>query len=127
MHPIDAFLWGSLGSFAIEIVSIVQTYQKLGRAPARYRSFWFWAARTALVGIAGGLSVAFNPASPMVAIYIGVAAPLILERLASTPLNDGTSLPPPPAAANAERRLPDGPRSRGSNGGKSRVSLTRHS
>jgi hypothetical protein len=47
-----AFL-GCLGSFAIEIVSIVQAYQKLGRAPAPYRSFWFWAARTALVGIAG--------------------------------------------------------------------------
>jgi hypothetical protein len=121
MGWIAAFLWGCLGSFAIEIVTIVQTYQKLGRAPARYRSLWFWAARTTLVGIAGGLAVAFKPVSPLMAIYIGVAAPLILERLASTPPND--ILPPPPV--NTERRQPEGPRSAGQNGGKSRVGASR--
>ncbi len=104
MRTVVAFLWGALGSFAIEIVSVVQTYQKLGRVPSRYHKFWFWTARTALVGIAGGLAVAFSPASPIAAIYIGVAAPLILERLASGSLNNGPQGPQSSGSGDLERR-----------------------
>jgi hypothetical protein len=76
-----AFLWGSFGSLATEIVAIMKTYRQYGRLPKRYRSVWFWIARSTLIGIAGGLTVAFGPASPLHAIYIGMATPLILERL----------------------------------------------
>jgi hypothetical protein len=61
--------------------------------------------------VSTGRAVAFKPVSPLMAIYIGVAAPLILERLASAPPNDGTLPPLPPTSA--EHRQPERPRSLG--------------
>jgi hypothetical protein len=93
MTPIVAFSWGALGSLATEILTILKVYQRLGPLPARYQSFWFWMARVALIGIAGGLTVAFAPTSALQAIYIGIAAPLILERVAAASPHDGSYLP----------------------------------
>jgi hypothetical protein len=108
MTPIVALLWGALGSLATEILTILKIYQRLGRLPGRYRSLWFWTARITLIGIAGGLTVAFGPTSALQAIYIGIAAPLILERVAATSPIDGTPQNPAEPDVAAGHFLPGG-------------------
>jgi hypothetical protein len=78
-------MWGCVGSVGIELVTLLQLYQRPnGRLPARYHRVGFWIVRTLLVALAGMLAVALQAPSPQLAIACGVSTPLILHRAAET-------------------------------------------
>jgi hypothetical protein len=84
MTTLDTFLWGFGGSIAVEIVN-VNRHLSADRShiPKRFRSggFWFW--RFLLAFVAGGLAVAYDIDTRLLAANIGASAPLILQALAS--------------------------------------------
>jgi len=83
LSPWTSFLWAAGGSFALELVSLLNGIksQNAGGLPAYYKSWVFWFLRVAVAGIAGALAVAEGASSPLVAVNIGASAPAILELL----------------------------------------------
>jgi hypothetical protein len=83
----SAFFWAAGGSFALEVVAILNSLrtQKTADLPVYYKSWIFWVARVALGGIAGALAIAEGASNPLVAINIGASAPAIVELLGSKP------------------------------------------
>lgn len=84
MTPLHTFAWGFAGSLAVEIVAVNRFLSgDRSYVPKRYRtwSFWFW--RMLLACVAGGLAVAYDIKTPLLAANIGASAPLILQALAS--------------------------------------------
>lgn len=74
------FLCGAGGSAAVEVVTINQFYhEEPFRLPERYTRFGFWIVRVLLAVIAGGLAMAYKIDSPVLAINIGAATPLIVR------------------------------------------------
>lgn len=85
MDPIETFLWGVGGSVAVEAVSLYNyTNSRSGLLPKRYKRVAFWMVRMLLAIVAGGLALAYAVQTPIVAIHIGAATPLILQTLART-------------------------------------------
>lgn len=82
MSSLWAFLWGFGGSLAVEVVAIHQYYSDGRRLPKRYSTVGFWVSRVMMGVVAGGLAVANGAQSPQSAVYIGAAAPLILQAVA---------------------------------------------
>jgi hypothetical protein len=81
----ELFLWGFLGSFAIEVVAAYQAINSNhGRLPIRYKRLPFFVVRFFLALVAGGLAVAYEIQSALLAIHVGAATPLILQRFART-------------------------------------------
>ncbi|KPJ48215.1 MAG: hypothetical protein AMJ41_05375 [candidate division Zixibacteria bacterium DG_27] len=78
------FICGMGGSWAVELVNIYYFYEKEKDLPQRYRSFGFWLCRFLLSVIGGGLALAYNINSLILAIHIGAATPLIIQQLART-------------------------------------------
>jgi len=87
MMVYEKFLYGFAGSFAIEIVTLYQIYtvaletKRKHILPNRYRRAGFWIVRFMLAIIAGGLAVAYEITTPLLAINVGAATPLILQAL----------------------------------------------
>ena len=50
--------------------------------PERYRRVSFWIMRGVLAIVAGGLAVVFDAQTRILAVNVGVSAPLILQALA---------------------------------------------
>jgi hypothetical protein len=78
----EQFLWGCVGSLAVEIVKIHWLYGTARRLPARYGSPVFWIARSLLALTGGGLAVAYRIETPVLALHLGAATPLIIQALA---------------------------------------------
>ena len=86
MNPtLRIFLFGFLGSVAVEVVRVVRVYEE-GRAfPARYRNRGFWVVRGVLALIGGCLAVAYRVPSDILALHVGASTPIITETFARTP------------------------------------------
>lgn len=81
----EIFLWGLLGSLAIEVVAAYQAINaNHGRLPVRYRRLPFLVVRIFLSLVAGGLAVAYEIQNALLAMHVGAATPLILQRFART-------------------------------------------
>jgi hypothetical protein len=81
MTPLEIFLWGAGGSASIEVVSIYQIFETEKKLPPKYSSFVYWLVRLLLAVIAGGLALAYDIDTPLLAANIGAATPLILQAL----------------------------------------------
>ena len=90
MIVIEQFLWGFLGSLTVEIVKIHGYLSASGNLPLRYGRPRFWVARLLLAMTAGGLAVAYDIKTPVLALHVGAATPLIVRALAK---NFGNPLP----------------------------------
>lgn len=82
MTVLQQFLWGFVGSLAVEIVKIHLLLGASRRLPLRYLKPVFWIARLLLACTAGGLAVAYDIETPVLALHVGAATPLIVQALA---------------------------------------------
>jgi len=83
MQPLEIFLWGFLGSTAVELVQIAGFYNsQRGRLPARYRKAGFWITRSVLAIVAGAVAVAYEIDQRILALNVGAATPLIISLMA---------------------------------------------
>ena len=78
----EQFLWGLVGSLAVEVVKIHWLYGAVRRLPVRYSDPVFWIARSLLAFTGGGLAVAYRIETPVLALHLGAATPLIVQALA---------------------------------------------
>jgi hypothetical protein len=78
------FLCGVGGSIAVEVVQLLQVYEREPiRFPERYKRWGFYVLRTLLALAAGALAVVHGVYDkPLLAVNIGASAPLILQALA---------------------------------------------
>jgi hypothetical protein len=73
------FIWGFLGSLAVEIMSVYNTWDSI---PCRYKQISFWMVRIAVACIGGGLAHAYNIENNLLlAANIGASAPAIINSL----------------------------------------------
>lgn len=82
MLIIEQFLWGFLGSLAVEIVRIHFLLGASRKLPLRYSNPGYWIARLLLALTAGSLAVAYDIKTPVLALHVGAATPLIVQALA---------------------------------------------
>jgi hypothetical protein len=78
----EQFFWGLVGSLAVEVVKVHWFYGAARRLPLRYRDPVFWIARSLLALTGGGLAVAYRIETPVLALHLGAATPLIVQALA---------------------------------------------
>lgn len=79
---LQQFLWGFVGSVAVEVVKIHLVLGTSRRLPLRYSKPLYWIARLLLAVTAGGLAVAYDIKTPVLALHVGAATPLIVQALA---------------------------------------------
>jgi len=79
---LQQFLWGFMGSLAVEIVQIHCLLDTSRKLPLRYTKPIYWIARLLLALTAGGLAVAYDIDTPVLALHVGAATPLIVQALA---------------------------------------------
>jgi hypothetical protein len=79
---LQQFLWGFVGSLSVEIVKIHFVLGESRRLPPRYSKPSYWIARLLLALTAGGLAVAYDIKTPVLALHVGAATPLIVQALA---------------------------------------------
>jgi len=83
MQPLETFLWGFLGSTAVELVTLFGFYSSRGgRLPGRYRKVGFWVTRFVLALVAGAVAVGYDIDQRILAFNIGAATPLIVTFMA---------------------------------------------
>ena len=82
MLILQQFLWGFVGSLAVEIVQIHCLLDTSRKLPLRYTKPIYWIARLLLAVTAGGLAVAYDIKTPVLALHVGAATPLIVQALA---------------------------------------------
>ncbi len=82
MWILQQFLWGFLGSLAVEIVQIHCLLGTSRKLPVRYSTSIYWIARLLLALTAGSLAVAYDIKTPVLALHVGAATPLIVQALA---------------------------------------------
>jgi hypothetical protein len=82
MSTTAIFFWAAAGSIAVDVVTALRIYDgdKID-FPARYQHVFYYICRLVLAGIGGGLAVAYDITTPILAINIGASAPLILTSL----------------------------------------------
>ena len=68
------------GSVAVDMLE-AQRYYRLGRFPSRYRRFGYYALRAGFAALASFLALLTGATNPIHAFSIGVAAPLVIEKL----------------------------------------------
>ena len=81
MWVLQQFLWGFLGSLAVEIVQIHGLLGASRKLPSRYSRPLYWIARLLLALTAGSLAVAYDIETPVLALHVGAATPLIVQAL----------------------------------------------
>jgi hypothetical protein len=83
MHPLETFLWGFMGSAAVELMTLFGLYSsRRGRLPGRYRKVGFWVTRFVLALVAGALAVGYDIDQRILAFNVGAATPLIITFMA---------------------------------------------
>lgn len=76
------FVWGFLGSVALEIVDAYEVFHAEGmRVPDRYKCIAYWLVRFGLAAVGGFLAIACGTQTPYAAMAIGAAAPLVVRAL----------------------------------------------
>ena len=88
---IQVFLVGSLGGCLLEIVHWWNLRRRNPRFPKYARSLFYWLV-TVLMALSGGLLAVLyfgDQAEAIVALHVGISAPLILQKLASTMAEPG--------------------------------------
>ena len=78
-----AFAYGFGGSLAVEIVFVLQAMGPRGALPGKYKTRLFWAVRTILALLSGGIATAYySPQLPLfLYVHMGAATPAILTRV----------------------------------------------
>ncbi|KQM03084.1 MULTISPECIES: hypothetical protein [unclassified Frankia] len=117
MPGVEVALWGLFGGFAVEGLDLYTAVRRSGRWPwrtGRPREVGAWAYLVAEVvrlaigaGLAAAAAASGQVTTAFAAVSVGIAAPLVVERLARA-----IPLDPPPAAAPADPSTP-GPRGAG--------------
>lgn len=79
---LEQFLWGFLGSLAVEVVQIHFLLGSSRKLPLRYGKPGYWVARLLLALTAGSLAVAYDIKTPVLALHVGAVTPLIVQALA---------------------------------------------
>lgn len=113
MTWIEAALWGLFGGFAVEGLDLYGAVRRRGcwpwqaRGPREVGAIGYFVAELVRLAIGSGLAWALMESGQVTtavgALAVGVAAPLVVERLARTiPLTD----PVPPVSATADKWLP---------------------
>ena len=74
------FGWGMLGSVAVPIVQAALDYD--GQIAPKHRDIVFHVLQVLLAVVAGGLAVAHAAGTPLLALHIGAATPLIVQGFA---------------------------------------------
>src|SRR5436190_374392 len=75
------FLWGCIGSAAIELLTIYRLYVTGRRFPKRYHLKGFWLVRALLVLLAGLVAMGYSNQgvqSDILGLHLGAATPTIL-------------------------------------------------
>lgn len=79
MSGANMFLWGFVGSLAIEIVRVNSCIQRSPKKlPLRYHLWKFYFVRLLLAFVGGVVALAYQIQSPLLALHIGAATPLIV-------------------------------------------------
>jgi len=98
ISPIEAFLFGALGSVLIELIDIL-AYFRRGALPDRYHRILFWVSRIGLVAGSGFIAYAHDVQTKILAVHLGVATPLIVQAFkggaASSDIPTPTGSAPP--------------------------------
>lgn len=84
-HGQVTFLYGVLGSAAVEVIKLVGYYERGSALPLRYRRWGFWGVRILLALMGGALAVAYGVTSELVAVHIGASTPAIIGTFAKEP------------------------------------------
>jgi hypothetical protein len=104
--PLVAFLWGAAGGVIAEGFKWFQLRDS-ANLPAYRASPFYWGVTLVMILIGGVLAIAYNASTnPILAINIGISAPLIIKMLAGS--NPVTAPPVIPAPSP-----PPGPRTTG--------------
>jgi heme A synthase len=80
-----AFLFGFLGSAAVEVVYLVKLFRAGRKTPAYITHYRFWAVRVLLALMGGALAVAYGVQLDILAIHVGASTPVIIEQFTRTP------------------------------------------
>jgi hypothetical protein len=85
---LQVFLVGFIGGLLIEVVHWY-AIRKDGRLPDYAGNLQYWAASLVMALVGGGLSVLYfgARAEGIVALHVGLSAPLILQKLTTTMAN----------------------------------------
>ncbi|MGA2328863.1 MAG: hypothetical protein ABSH05_21520 [Bryobacteraceae bacterium] len=82
LDPMLSFAFGFAGSMAVELVAFCAALQaEPFKVPHRYRHPLFWLVRVLVAVVGGSLAIAYEIRSPLPAINIGAATPLIIQAL----------------------------------------------
>jgi hypothetical protein len=82
MSGVHQFVWGFLGSLAVEIVDANELFHaERVTIPERYKFIAYWLVRFGLAVMGGFLAIACGTQSPYAAMAIGAAAPLVIRAL----------------------------------------------
>ncbi|WP_051054332.1 hypothetical protein [Frankia sp. QA3] len=119
MPGVEVALWGLFGGFAVEGLDLYTAVRRSGRWPwrtGRPRAVGAWAylvAEVVRLAIGAGLAAAAGASGQVTtafaAVAVGIAAPLVVERLArAIPLDSAGTGPPaaPPAPGPAGTGVP---------------------
>jgi len=83
VSQVSTFAWGFFGSCSVEIVALYLHYDSETPIPPRYRQPAFWIIRLLVSVIGGSLAIANGTDNnPILSMYIGASAPLIIQRFA---------------------------------------------
>jgi hypothetical protein len=77
-----AFVYGVVGSLAVELVLAIQFASRRAGAPKRYKSWFFWSVRSALAIASGVIATAYYlPQMPwLLYVHVGAATPVLITR-----------------------------------------------
>ncbi len=79
------FVCGAGGSIFVGVLTLYYELQENSYIlPQRYKRPWYYVMRLFMAGLSGGLAMAFQATTPLGAVHIGIAAPLIVETLQRT-------------------------------------------
>lgn len=86
---------GVLGSLMVELYAAAKACGELdGAVPPRYRKPFYLATRIFMTLLSGVLPVVFEAPSAFAAFYLGVSAPLVMDRLAQGVVPHPPASPP---------------------------------
>ena len=94
MTALAQFLWAFLGSTLAVLVALDRHFLRRTELPRRFRSPAYVVARLLLAVAAGLLAIAFDPAAPLQAVYLGVTAPWLVRRMIRRASSFRTNLHP---------------------------------
>ena len=71
-----------MGSAAVDVLDLNQIFQaERVRVPSRFKCALYWFVRLCLAAVGGGIALAYNVQTPMLALNLGATAPLVISAL----------------------------------------------